>query len=102
MINISETAKEYLEDMIGLGLSGRYARVSVEDGGCSGFQYCWDLVNDDTGGTLVDNILLVDKLAEKMVEGCTIDYVLGFAGASLVVKNPNVTASCGCGESFAV
>ena len=43
-----------------------------------------------------------DKLAEMYVIGCTVDYVKEFGGSYLKVVNPNATASCGCGESFAV
>ena len=53
-------------------------------------------------GILVDDILVVDKLAEMFVLGCTIDYVKEFGGSYLKVVNPNATALCGCGESFAV
>lgn len=102
MISITEEAKQYLDSMIGLGLHGRYARVSIEGGGCSGYQYKWDLVDDDTNGTLFDDILVVDNLADSFIEGCEIHWVEEFGGSSLIVRNPNVIASCGCGESFAV
>ena len=59
-----------------------------------------DEVTDD--GTLIDDILVLDKLAEMYVIGCTVDYVKEFGGSYLKVVNPNATASCGCGESFAV
>ena len=53
-------------------------------------------------GTLIDDILVLDRLAEMYVIGCTVDYVKEFGGSYLKVVNPNATASCGCGESFAV
>lgn len=81
---------------------GRYARVSVESGGCSGYQYSWDLVDDAANGTLVEDILVIDNSADSFIEGCEIHMVEGFAGSSLVVKNPKAFAQCGCGESFAV
>ncbi len=72
--------------------------LSVKGGGCSGFTYVWD-VTDQT--PTVGN-LVVDDMAEMFVIGCTIDYVSELGGSYLKVINPNATASCGCGESFAV
>ena len=73
-------------------------RVFVTGGGCSGFQYVWD-VTDET--PTVEN-LVIDPIAEMFVMGCTVDYVTELGGSYLKVTNPNATASCGCGESFAV
>ena len=77
-------------------------RLAVLGGGCSGFQYEWNMTDDIEKGTLIENILVLDKLAEMFVIGCTVDYVQEFGGSYLKVINPNATASCGCGESFAV
>ena len=77
-------------------------RVFITGGGCSGFQYEWDMTDDTEKGTLIEDILVLDKLAEMFVIGCTVDYVQEFGGSYLKVINPNATASCGCGESFAV
>ena len=82
--------------------SKRFAHLSVLGGGCSGFQYKWEMTDTTEEGTLIDNILVVDKIAEMFVIGCTIDYVKEFGGSYLKVINPNATAQCGCGESFAV
>jgi iron-sulfur cluster assembly accessory protein len=80
----------------------KYAFLSVNGGGCSGFQYKWDMLDEATDGQLVDEILVVDRIAEMFVIGCTVDYVTEFGGSYLKVINPNAVASCGCGESFAV
>ena len=77
-------------------------RVFVQGGGCSGFQYDWNYVDSDKDGTLVDNVLVLDSMAEMFVLGCTVDYVTELGGSYLKVINPNAKASCGCGESFAV
>ena len=53
-------------------------------------------------GQTIDEILCIDDMAEMFVIGCTIDYVTELGGSYLKVINPNATASCGCGESFAV
>jgi len=77
-------------------------RVFVTGGGCSGFQYEWSMTDETDKGTLIEDILILDKTAELFVIGCTVDYVTEFGGSYLKVINPNATAQCGCGESFAV
>ena len=60
------------------------------------------MIDDEKDGIVVEDILVVDKIAEMFVLGCTVDYVKEFGGSYLKVVNPNATAQCGCGESFAV
>ena len=72
--------------------------LSVKGGGCSGFQYVWDT----TDKTPTVGNLVVDEMAEMFVLGCTIDYVTELGGSYLKIINPNATAQCGCGESFAI
>ena len=97
MVQLTESAKEYLKEV---GKPNVW--LTVRGGGCSGFQYEWDMTDDTEKGTLIEDILVLDKLAEMFVIGCTVDYVQEFGGSYLKVINPNATASCGCGESFAV
>ncbi len=81
-------------------------RISVEGGGCSGFQYKFDLV----GATEPDDIvverdgarLLVDEVSLGYLSGAAIDFVDDLMGATFRVTNPNATASCGCGTSFSI
>ena len=101
MIQLTDSAKEYLTSMTESERK-RFAYLSVLGGGCSGFQYKWDMVDEEKDGIVVENILVVDKIAEMFVLGCTVDYVKEFGGSYLKVVNPNATAQCGCGESFAV
>jgi iron-sulfur cluster insertion protein len=81
-------------------------RLSVEGGGCSGFQYKFGL--DDAaepGDTVVETDgvqLLVDDMSLELVAGCTVDYVESLGGSAFKVENPQATAGCGCGSSFAV
>ena len=76
--------------------------MNVKGGGCSGFKYEWDMTDDPKTFPVLDDILVVDPMAEMFLFGCTVDYVRELGGNYLTVKNPNATASCGCGESFAV
>lgn len=99
MITISESAKDYLTNVRG---DNPYVYLQVQGGGCSGFQYEWSFTDDSSKGTLIEDLLVVDKLAEMFLIGCEVDYVQELGGSFLKVKNPNATASCGCGESFAV
>jgi iron-sulfur cluster insertion protein len=93
MVTITESAKQYLKKV---GQPNVY--LSVKGGGCSGFTYVWEMTEKEP---TVEN-LVVDDMAEMFVIGCTIDYVEELGGSFLKVINPNATASCGCGESFAV
>jgi iron-sulfur cluster insertion protein len=81
-------------------------RLSVEGGGCSGFQYKFGLADsaegDDTTVETDGVKLVVDAVSLDLVAGCVVDYVESLGGAAFKVENPNATAGCGCGSSFAV
>lgn len=100
MLSISSSAKEYLNSIT--EPDNKYVYLSVVGGGCSGFQYKWNLTDDISQGTLIDDILVLDQLAEMYVAGSQVDYIKELGGSYLAVKNPNSKAQCGCGESFAV
>jgi len=81
-------------------------RVSVDGGGCSGFQYGFafdENVNDDdvvvekNGATV-----LVDVTSIQHLNGSEVDYLEGLEGARFVVNNPNAKSTCGCGSSFSI
>lgn len=81
-------------------------RLSVDGGGCSGFQYQFGLADgadDDDLISETDGVrLVVDPVSLDLVAGCTVDYVESLGGAAFRVENPNATAGCGCGSSFSV
>ena len=81
-------------------------RLSVEGGGCSGFQYKFGLVDSPAPEDAVaetDGVkLVVDDMSLELVSGCVVDYVESLGGAAFKVENPNASAGCGCGSSFAV
>ncbi len=101
ILHITESAHTYLSQMVG-NSNKKYVTLSVRGGGCSGFKYEWDFTDTTKHGTLIDNILVLDAMAEMFVFGCTVDYIQELGGSYLTVVNPNAKASCGCGESFAV
>jgi iron-sulfur cluster insertion protein len=81
-------------------------RLSVEGGGCSGFQYRFDLAegadNDDTVSETDGVRLVVDPVSLDLVSGSTVDFVESLGGAAFKVENPNAAAGCGCGSSFGI
>jgi iron-sulfur cluster assembly accessory protein len=81
-------------------------RVAVEGGGCSGFQYQFDLVeaaqDDDLKIELDGAAALVDVVSMALLRGSQIDYIDELAGAEFRVRNPNAKSSCGCGVSFSI
>ena len=90
------------------GKSGKPAilRLSVEGGGCSGFQYRFDVTKDRAPDDMLierDGArVLVDPVSLGFMQGAEIDFVDELIGAQFKINNPNVTASCGCGTSFTV
>lgn len=81
-------------------------RLSVEGGGCSGFQYRYGLaegINDDDVVTETDGVkLVVDEISLELVQGGMVDFVETLGGSAFQVTNPNAAAGCGCGSSFSV
>ena len=81
-------------------------RVAVEGGGCSGFQYQFDLVDeaqaDDIKVERDGAAALVDEMSLALLKGSEIDFVDELAGAEFRVRNPNAKSSCGCGVSFSI
>jgi iron-sulfur cluster assembly accessory protein len=81
-------------------------RLAVEGGGCSGFQYRFELAEvaeaDDLAVETDGVTLVVDPVSLDLVAGSTVDYVESLGGAAFRVENPNASAGCGCGSSFAV
>ncbi|MCR6672833.1 iron-sulfur cluster assembly accessory protein [Devosia ginsengisoli] len=86
---------------------GTVLRISVAGGGCSGFQYEYNLVqekpaSDDIVLSKGDAVVLIDSMSLEFMGGAEIDFVDDLIGQSFQIKNPNAVASCGCGTSFAV
>jgi iron-sulfur cluster assembly accessory protein len=86
--------------------AGTMLRVSVEGGGCSGFQYKYELTGEQMEDDTVlgnDSVkVLVDAISLPYLAGSAIDYKVTLMGAAFEISNPNATASCGCGTSFSL
>jgi iron-sulfur cluster assembly accessory protein len=105
-ITVSERAAKRIGEILQSEPAGTMLRVSVEGGGCSGFQYKFDMERAKAADDLVisrDNVVvLVDPVSVNYMAGSEIDFVDDLIGASFKVKNPQAKASCGCGTSFAL
>lgn len=81
-------------------------RLSVDGGGCSGFQYKFGLADAPAGDDTVaetDGVrLVVDEISLDLVRGARVDYVESLGGAAFKVDNPMAASGCGCGTSFSV
>ncbi len=81
-------------------------RIAVEGGGCSGFQYIFKLDPErDPADMIIERdgaAVVVDTMSLPLLFGLELDWVESLEGAHFAVKNPNATASCSCGNSFAV
>ncbi|MBX7491702.1 iron-sulfur cluster insertion protein ErpA [Qipengyuania sp. 1NDW9] len=81
-------------------------RLSVEGGGCSGFQYKFDLAEAAESDDMVSETdgvrLVVDPVSLDLVAGSKVDFVESLGGAAFRVENPNAAAGCGCGSSFGI
>ena len=81
-------------------------RLSVEGGGCSGFQYKFglaDAIEPDDSVVETDGVrLAVDSISLDLVRGAQVDFVDNLGGAHFAVENPNAQSGCGCGTSFSV
>ena len=81
-------------------------RLSVEGGGCSGFQYKFGLADapeaDDSIAVRDGVSLVVDPISLDLIAGAEVDYVESLGGAAFRVTNPNAASGCGCGSSFSI
>ncbi|MEX0992699.1 MAG: iron-sulfur cluster assembly accessory protein [Solirubrobacterales bacterium] len=97
----AEKVKEFMNGQSEEPDSG--LRVAIRGGGCSGFQYALAFDAKREGDRIFEHHgikLLVDEESMSFVDGSEVDYVDGLQGAGFSVNNPNVTAACGCGQSF--
>ncbi len=106
-VTLSAGAARQIKKVLDKEAPGTALRIGVIGGGCSGFQYTFNL--DDSpraGDDLVlerdGALVLIDQMSLEFLEGSEIDYVDELIGASFQIKNPNAQSACGCGTSFSV
>ena len=104
-VMISASAARRLNALL-KGEEGAALRITVKGGGCSGFQYAFDIeknrAGDDVAVTRDGATVLVDPVSLEMLKGAELDFVDDLMGQSFRVKNPNAVASCGCGVCLSV
>lgn len=104
-VNVTDTAVEKIRELIQAENDPSLAlRMAVRPGGCSGFSYEMYFDSETDTADIVEQYddvrVLVDPQSAEMVRGSTLDYKDGLMGAGFAIENPNVTQSCGCGNSF--
>jgi iron-sulfur cluster insertion protein len=81
-------------------------RLSVDGGGCAGFQYRFGLADeveaDDVAAVRDGVTLIVDPVSLDLVRGAVVDFVESLGGSAFQVTNPNAASGCGCGTSFSI
>lgn len=105
-VTVTDRAARRIAKIMTSEPEGSMLRISVEGGGCSGFQYRFDVTttrNDDDlviekGGATV----LVDEVSLPYMAGTELDWVDDLIGSAFKIQNPNAVANCGCGTSFSV
>jgi iron-sulfur cluster assembly accessory protein len=105
-VTMTERAARRIGDILKAEPAGSALRVSVEGGGCSGFQYKFDVDRSKTADDLVIGgegaVVLIDSVSLQYMAGAEIDFVDDLIGAAFRINNPKAKASCGCGTSFTV
>jgi iron-sulfur cluster assembly accessory protein len=105
-VTLSERAARRILKILAKEPEGTALRVSVSGGGCSGFQYDFDLdparADDDIIIERDGAVVVIDPVSLPYMGGSEIDFVDDLIGQSFQIRNPNATASCGCGTSFSI
>src|SRR5262250_833097 len=105
-VTMTDRAAQRIGEILKAEPAGSMLRVSVEGGGCLGFQYKFGFEQAKAADDLVlardGAIVLIDPVLVKYMVGVQIDYVDDLIGALFKVNNPVATASCGCGTSFSI
>lgn len=105
-VTLSRSAAARVNKVLAQEAAGSALRVAVDGGGCSGFQYSFTIVGEPGPDDLVIErdgaVVLIDSVSLEYLRGSEIDFVDDLIGQSFKISNPNATASCGCGTSFAI
>jgi iron-sulfur cluster assembly accessory protein len=105
-VTLSDRAAKRIAAILAKEPQGSMLRVAVNGGGCSGFQYGFEVTtarNEDDLAVEKNGVtVLVDSVSLDFLKGAEIDFSSELIGAAFKINNPNATASCGCGTSFSV
>lgn len=101
--NIRVSLTDKANEKISTILKGdEFIRLYIQGGGCSGFQYMFDVVSamEEDDIQVPGSRLLIDPLSYQYIENSVIDYINELVGSKFIVNNPQATTTCGCGQSF--
>ena len=105
-ITVSERAAKQISTILKKESDGSMLRIAVAGGGCSGFQYTFDIVTDQNDDDLQLDAngfsVLIDPMSVEYMTGSEIDFSDELIGAAFKINNPIATANCGCGTSFSI
>jgi len=105
-VTISDSAAKRIATILASHLDKHALRISVEGGGCSGFSYKYELVEEQNDDDLViekgSARILIDSVSLPFMDGAEINFVDNLTGQSFEINNPNAVSACGCGTSFSI
>ncbi len=105
-VTLTDRAARRINEIMAAEPAGSMLRISVNGGGCSGFQYGFDVERQQQEDDLVIErdgaAVLVDQTSLQYMDGSVIDFVDDLIGQSFKIENPQATAGCGCGTSFSI
>ncbi len=107
-MNVTEAAADKTREVLVLQ-KAQALRVSVKGGGCSGFQYAFETIQH-SGGVEKDDIIIekngvtfvIDPISSQYLDGAELDFVDNGFQSNFILRNPNASTKCGCGQSFSV
>ena len=103
-IKFTDNAINQINHLLSSKEKGSFFRIAIKGGGCSGFQYIFNIVYDFNENDQVfqkeESRVIIDNTSLQFLEGAEIDYCEELIGSSFKINNPNATSSCGCGTSF--
>lgn len=108
VIRITSKAQDYLKDVV--DNEDEIVKLGIAGGGCSGFQYEWNIISKDTIDEMSDEVLNFENGGGLVIDGMSLMYLFGseidlesnLQGTKLTVANPQVSNTCGCGESITI
>jgi iron-sulfur cluster assembly accessory protein len=107
IFTISDNAAKRIEFLLKNEKPGSMLRISVDGGGCSGFKYNYEFVESEESGDVIfekdkAKIIIDDLSLNSFLKGSMLDFTQDLSGSTFEIKNPNSSANCGCGNSFAI
>jgi|TARA_R110000824_G_scaffold164685_13_gene341089 iron-sulfur cluster assembly protein len=108
MIDITNTAKKEITNLLVEETTKDGLRIAVRGGGCSGFQYDLKFISEDEATNMDQEFVIndvrvfIDPKSSLYLDGVVLNYEDGLMGSGFRIENPNAKTTCGCGESFSV